>query len=555
MADTSHLLSQFYVKLEGADAPEELMHDLLEVTVESSLHLPDVATLVLNDSRLRWVDDARLEPGKALLVSAKAGGREGEKPLFDGEIVEIEPELGSGAQRLVVRAFDRLHRLGRGCYVRSFLNVTDGDLVQRIAQEAGLQARVGPAGQVHPYVLQANETNMELLQARAAALGYLLFVQGKTLHCVPPEPQGTPVELRWGQTLQEFRPRMTTVGQVTRVTARGWDPGRRQEIVGQAGNGKGAPKVGETRGGGELVQGAFHLEAPHLVADRPIRTQAAADQLAQAAADSRAGRFIEAEGTCAGNPAVVAGASVRLDGVGTRFGGVYFVTGATHLYSASRGYTTHFSISGHHASTLLGLLKPEQETASPAGLVIGIVTDNQDPEGQGRVKVKFPWLSGEHASDWARVVVPGGGADRGIQFLPEVNDEVLVGFELGDIHYPYVLGGLWNGQDAPPRKSGQAVSSGRVQQRVIRSRTGHTITLDDTDGGGGITIEDKNGNKVVLDTGKNALTIEVKGDASVKAHGSLTFEAQGQVEIKGMGVKIDGGAGTVDVTGSLINLN
>ena len=188
----------------------------------------------------------------------------------------------------------------------------------------------------------------------------------------------------------------------------------------------------------------------------------------------------------------------------------------------------------------------------PAGLVIGIVTDNQDPKGYGRVKVKYPWLSGEHASDWARVVAPGAGDQRGIEFLPEVNDEVLVGFEMGDVHYPYVLGGLWNGKDALPKK---VTNGGKVEQRIIRSRTGHMITLDDSDGGGGVTIEDKNGNKIMLDSGANKLTITVQGDASLKAQGNLTLEAQGQVQIKGMGVKVDGGAATVDVKGSMINLN
>jgi uncharacterized protein involved in type VI secretion and phage assembly len=198
------------------------------------------------------------------------------------------------------------------------------------------------------------------------------------------------------------------------------------------------------------------------------------------------------------------------------------------------------------------LTRKEEEIPASTGLVIGIVTDNQDPEGYGRVKVKYPWLSSEHASDWARVIAPGGGAQRGIEFLPEVNDEVLVGFEMGDIHYPYVLGGLWNGEDALPK---QVTSGGKVQQRIIRSRSGHMITLDDSDEGGGITIEDKNGNTVMLDSGSNKLTITVQGDIGLKAQGNLTLEAQGQVQIKGTGVKMDGGPATVDIKGSMINLN
>jgi uncharacterized protein involved in type VI secretion and phage assembly len=240
------------------------------------------------------------------------------------------------------------------------------------------------------------------------------------------------------------------------------------------------------------------------------------------------GRFIEAEGTCSGDPRLVAGASVEITEVGTHFSGTYFVTSTTHIYSARESYTTRFSISALHQTTLLGLLTPEEPTGPPMGLCIGIVTDNNDYEGLGRVKVKYPWLSNEHTSDWARVIAPGGGAKRGIEFLPEINDEVLVGFEMGDVHFPYVLGGLWNGKDALPEK---VTSRGKVQKRLIRSRLGHTITLDDSEGGGGITIEDKNGNKVVLDSEANSLTI--------KAKGSITIDAGKEVTIKGKMINLN----------------
>jgi phage protein D len=551
--DTTTLLSQVYLQIDGAPAPPALMGSVLEVTVESSLHLPDVATIVLHDPRLQWIDAASLAPGKTLIVEARSGQRS--QRLFDGEIVELEPDFRPTTQHLTVRAFDRLHRLTRGRRVRSYLNVSDGDIVQKIAQEVQLQANVGPTNQVHPYVLQNNETNLAFLRSRAAALGYLVYVRGSTLHFEPPQANGSPVQLEWGATMSEFRPRLTTMGQDEDVTVRGWDPSAKQEVVGRSQNGQGAPQIGESRPGGQVAHGAFNLASPHLVTEYPVRTQAAADRLAQAVADRMAGRFVEAEGVCLGNPAIIAGVSVELKSVGERFGGTYLVTAATHTYGAEAGYLTEFKVSGHHAATLLELLNPAPERALMQGLAIGIVTDNQDPEGQGRVKVKYPSLSGDHASDWARVAVPGGGKERGIEFLPEVNDEVLVGFELGDVHFPYVIGGLWNGQDAPPKKSGQVVSSGKVEQRIIRSRTGHFVTFDDEDGGGGITIEDRSGNKIVIDSGENSILVEVKGDATVKSQGNLTLDAKGQVEIKGMGVKVDGGAGTVDVKGSVINLN
>jgi phage protein D len=532
VSKVSTLISQFHVKIGGTDASDDIMRDLLELTVENSLHMPDVATLVLNDPRLHWVDDTALTPGKTIEVFATAiAAGSTSKPVFDGEIVEIEPDYDSTTQKLIVRAFDRLHRLSRGRLVRSFQNVTDSDLAKRIAGEMGLQADVDDTREVHPYLFQNNQTNLEFLRERAAAVGYLLYVLGKKL-CFKPVTQGRqPVELKWGATLSQFRPRLTTIEQVNSIVTRGWDIKNRKEIVSEVSSGKGMPQIGQTKQGGDLSKEAFNITAKVLVSGAPLHNQTGADQTAKAVANRHSERFVEADGSCMGNPDIVAGASVKIESVGKRFSGTYYVTSASHIYSAKQGFTTHFSISGQTPSTLLGLLQGEDRSRQAAGLVIGIVTDNKDPDGWGRVKVKYPWLSADHASDWARVVAVGGGAERGIEFLPEVNDEVLVGFEMGDVHHPYIIGGLWNGKDSPPKKSGSVISSGRVQKRIIRSRTGHTIIFDDSDGGSSVTIADKAGSKVVLDASGSKVLIESKGN--------LTIKAGGKIDIKGTVIELN----------------
>ena len=557
MAEPQNLISHFYLDVEGMPetAGVELMQSLLSVVIESSLHLPDVATIRVTDTALKWIDDKRLEPGKRIKVSAEGPQSKSAHPLFDGEIVELEPEFTVGAHNLTIRAFDVLHRLARGRRVRSFLNMTDGDVIQKIASEAGMTATAEQANIVHPYLFQNNETDLEFLHSRARSAGAVLFADGRKIRFEPPKSDGDAIEMQWGENLQEFRPRMTTVNQVSSVTVRGWDPKTRQEIVGQAKHGDGVPQVGESRKPADVVQSAFNRDAPMLSAERPVRTQAEADQMAKALAGRHSSRFIEAEGVCIGNAKILAGTSVRLKALGDRFSGTYLVTGCKHTYATQDGYQTHFTISGQEPTTLLKTLAASASSSSPRGLVIGVVTDNQDPDKQGRVKVKYPWLSPDHASDWARVVSVGGGPTRGIQFVPEINDEVLVGFEQDDVHHPYVLGGLWNGVDAPPGDQGKIVSGGKVQQRVIQSRSGHTIMLDDTDGAGGITVQDRNGNTIMLDSGANALKITIKGDAKLECDGNLSLKAQGKVDIQGMGVKIDGGAGMVDVKGTMINLN
>lgn len=553
MSDRNSHVSHFYVSIDGTNANEDFMASVLEICVENSLHMPDMCTIQLQDPSLRWVDDASLMPGKGLVIKAK-DDQGTDVLVFDGELVELEPEFQQGSQRLVVRAFDRLHRLDRGKQVRSFQNVTDGDLVNKLAQEVGLKARCGTTSAVHEYVLQANETNLQFLQGRAARLGFLLYVSESTLVFEPPEGQGSEQELTWGEQVTQFRPRLSTLQQINKVTALGWDPEKKEQLVGKAEKGKYTPEIGVNQSASDLAKSAFNLEALDLVST-PARVQKVADELAQAAANRHAAKGITAEGLLGGTPGVKAGSAVQIKNVGERFSGKYFVTGSQHIFRPSEGYTTAFSVSGLQALSISDLIKSETHPGRIPSLAIGVVTDNQDPKGQGRVKVMFPWLSADHTSDWARTIALGAGAERGIQFLPEVGDEVLVGFEMGDINYPYVLGGLWNGKDAPPEKSDTVVSSGKVNKRIIRSSSGHIITLDDTSGSENVTITDKGGNQIVLTSSGNEILIESKGPMTFKAGQTLDVEATGKVTIKGAGVVVDGGAATVDVKGSLINLN
>jgi uncharacterized protein involved in type VI secretion and phage assembly len=162
------------------------------------------------------------------------------------------------------------------------------------------------------------------------------------------------------------------------------------------------------------------------------------------------------------------------------------------------------------------------------GVVIGIVSNTQDPDGLGRVKVTFPWLNDANdcpcESPWTRIAMPMAGKDRGMYFLPEIDDEVLVAFNQGNLHDPYILGALWNKQDRPPAQN----QDGKNDIRMIKSRSGHTITLDDTQDQEKITICDQTKkNQIVIDSAKNTITIQVEQ--------GLTIETKGNIELKTTG--------------------
>ena len=206
------------------------------------------------------------------------------------------------------------------------------------------------------------------------------------------------------------------------------------------------------------------------------------------------------------------------------------------------------------------LFAPRTQPARFYGVVVGIVTNNQDPENLHRVKVCFPWLSKEVESNWARVAAPMAGRGRGAYFLPEVDDEVLVAFEHGRADHPFVLGGLWNGKDDPPESN----ANGENNHRTIKSRSGHVVRLNDTSGSETIEIIDKTGkNKIIINAAENSITVEANSDITIKSTtGKLTMEAVG-VEIKSKaGVTVQATQGmdlkanaNVTVKGAIIQLN
>lgn len=187
------------------------------------------------------------------------------------------------------------------------------------------------------------------------------------------------------------------------------------------------------------------------------------------------------------------------------------------------------------------------------GVVVGIVTNLDDPDGLGRVKVKFPWLKDDHESRWARVMSLMAGIERGCVFRPEVEDEVLVLFEQGDTRYPYVIGALWNGQDTMPSERGNDADN---NIRLIKSRSGHIIKLDDTDGSEKIEIigkEEKT--KILFDASSNKISISADADIELKSsNGKILLDAT-EIEIKASGAATVEASGDMTIKGSTVNIN
>jgi uncharacterized protein involved in type VI secretion and phage assembly len=202
----------------------------------------------------------------------------------------------------------------------------------------------------------------------------------------------------------------------------------------------------------------------------------------------------------------------------------------------------------------------QQGCGLTCGVVIGIVTNNQDSAKMGRVRVSFPWLSDDNESWWAHIAAPMAGNGRGVYFLPEVGDQVLVAFAHGDMRSPYIVGALWSGKDAPPATN----DDGQNNIREIKSRNGSIIRFDDTDGKEKIEILDKTGsNSLTIATSDNSITLTCNGRMKLQATGidissqeDINIEAQTTMNVTSHATMQISSDTTMDIKApTMININ
>ena len=526
------------VSLDGRDLGADLYACLRLVRVEESVQLPDRFELHFDDPHFELFDRDTIQVGSRVEIAFRADA----DPVVvtTGEVTAIAVEAGvTGRHELVVTGLDQTHRLMRGPRTRTFSRTTDADAASRIARDHGLDVDVDSTGQVHDYLIQAGETDYAFLRRRAAHVGFDFWISDRTFHFKQrPTGPSAPPALTWGGNLHRFAVRFSSSEHCDEVQVRGWDALGKKAVDGRSRDGDpgtDAPAAAQMATATKRSFGSTRRFAPQI----PVADDREAQVLATAFSLRASGTEVVLRGEAAGDPALGAGCRVRLEHVGQRLAGTYRLTSVEHLFAAGAPYVTRFVSGGKEPAGLVdlaGSAVPSQRRGW-GGLVAGLVTNNDDPEHLGRVKVTFPALSEQDESTWARVAVPGGGAARGWQSVPEVGDEVLVGFELDDAARPLVLGGLWNRKDAPPQAD--LVSGGKVNGRVLASRKDHRLSLtDDPTSALELSLGDAKCS-LHLEKSQSSLTGEQKlvltaTDVEVRATSSLTLSGA-QVEIASKG--------------------
>jgi phage protein D/phage baseplate assembly protein gpV len=538
------------------------MQKLVEAQVDQHSHLPDMFSIRFRDPGLELLDNGPFDLTKE--VEIKAAKQDGEQvTLIKGEITAIEPSFNEGMiMEFMVRGYDPSHRLYRETKSQAVLNSKDSDLAEQIAGNAGLQTEIDSTSTVYDHIFQHNQSDLVFLMQRAWRIGYECFVSEGKLYFREPPSEDANVTLSWGEDLLSFRPRMTLAEQVDEVIVRGWDVDTQEPIVGQADNGRLYPDIEESQNGSSWA--ASFGTGKLICVNQPVTNQAEADILASARFDELSGAFIDAEGVAFRRPDIKAGQKIRLESLGSRFSGSYLVTNATHVYN-TRGLKTTFTVRGSRTGLLNEQINHQEPLTRWPGIYTAIVTNTDDPNDWGRVKIKFPWLSNDAESNWARVLGIGAGPEAGLFVIPEVDDEVLVIFGHGDFSQPFVLGGVWNGQNQVPPEGSGAPSGEKPLVRTWHSRSGHWIAMyDNTDnkveitsaGGHKITLDDANSKIEITSSGGIAITLDDNGS-------KISFESSSEVEMVTSGnLKLQAGgnidlqaSGQVNIQGAMINLN
>jgi phage protein D len=594
---------------------DDAMTIVESVVVDSHLRLPDMVEITFGRDAGTVVELSGLSIGAQVTVSARnaKGGQTG--TLVVAEITAIEG-IFDGEERTVVRGYSADHRLQRGRRTRTFVNMTLADVARKIAKDAGLQVgEVFPTRTAHDHLAQVNQTDWEFLSHHAAALGARIgVVDGKFVMTAGGPSVGSPVALRYLDNLSRFAPRLTAGNLVAEAEVRIWDP-----VTAKVSTAK-AKTAATTRIGtdpGDLAAmfgqklgaaarpparspavdlGPAPSETAFVVSNRPLASGAAADaaaaEVAKGAAASLGDTFAEAEGEALGEPLLLAGAVAEVMGVSSVFNGKWTITRALHSFT-SAGYRTRFEVSGSQDRSLLGLTArgvAQQSTSTIPGVVCGLVTNNNDPVKKGRVKIALPWLSPAYESDWAPVVQPGAGSSSGIVMLPEVGDEVLVGFEFGNPQRAYVIGGMrtdqsrytvggepvmakgetaavvWRGLTTPsgnrlafhdemppgagkqpPTASEVVLGTAGANMALAIDQVAGTVTLscrpappNSKSAKGTLTIECGDAGVIDIKAGAGGM-VNIDGGArlSMRAQAGIKIESQGVVEIKGTQVKIN----------------
>jgi Rhs element Vgr protein len=579
----------------GSEIPDS--YEVMGLTITEKINTIAQAQITLKDGSsidetFQVTDGTVFKPGAEIEI--KLGYDSKNESIFKGIVVKQTIRVDEGnVARLQITCKDKAYALTRNREHTIFTEITDSDLITQLIQKAsGVSADVSSTSVTHSEIPQSDASDWDLINVRAGNNKMIVVNRLNKVTVAEPDVSNTPeLKIQFGYDMIEFDTEIDASNQISSVECSGWDMAT-QKMITATSSEPSVNKQGDISGK-ELD--VFSLGTKKLT------TSGAMDQDAlQSWADSellrlRLSRFTGSV-TFLGSAKAQLNTNIELAGLSDRFNGNAFISGITHSVYAGTWHTT--AQIGLPAETFAEAMEVSSPSASGLipginGLQTGIVKKiDSDPDNQFRIQVEMPIL-GEHSDPvWARLsTFYVGGDETGAFFMPELEDEVILGFMNNDPRFPVILGSVYSSKMKMPETPDEEnsiktlVTKNKLQikfddkEKIITVLTpaGNTLTLSDKDGEQGITITDQYSNQIQTNTDgitlqdKSSNKVEMNSDGiTLNSPSSITIKASQDVSISGMSVTVSGqqsatlkgsascevsSGGETNVKGTMVNIN
>lgn len=496
------------------------------------------------------------KPGSEIKIDAGYGRKK--ETIFEGIIVKQGIKIsGDNDSRLIIECRDKAAKLTLGRRNANFLEKTDSDIIDQLLKDAGLKTDVHATDVKYEKMVQYYCSDWDFLMSRAEANGLLVITDAGKVSVNPPDTStAAELKLTYGEDLVELHADVDARSQLPTVESMGWDPDK-QALEKDKAPAKELNKQGDLTSA-ELARvlglTEFQLQTPAALQPQELKAWAEAQQLKAGLARIR-GRM-KFQGSASAKP----GTLITLEGVGDHFNGDVFVSSVTHQFGQGNWITeAAFGLAADWFAEQRDLVAPPASGLLPGvdGLQIGkVVKTSEDPEKAFRIQIKLPLLNqgGNEAEPlWARLASFYASREFGAFFLPEIDDEVLVGFLNGDPTQPVVLGSLFSQKNKTPYEADEKnttkgiVTSSKLKFEfdeekksvTIITPAGNQLVLDDDTKS--ILIQDQNNNKIALSD--SGIVLDSPKDISIKAGGKIEISATADADVKGMNVNCEAQTG------------
>lgn len=571
-------VAEFKIKISGEDIPRTI--GVMSVHINKTVNKVSFAKIVLKDGDVS-TGEFELSSGELFIpgneIEITAGDIEDQTTIFTGIITKQSVSIRSNrSSHLVIECKHKAVKTTITRRSNCWHDMTDDAIIQEALQASGLSASdldIESTTVSHPEMVQYNCTDWDFAVSRAEVAGKIVLTNDDKISIKAPDFTATAVlSLLYGATILELDADMDSRIQYKAVKSKTWDMAG-QELAEQDGTEPALSDFGNLDGvtlSDTHGQEEFLLQHGGALATDEIKMWADAQLLKSRMAKIR-GR-VKFEGIATINP----GDMLEMNGLGDRFNGTAFVSGVRQDYNLSSGWKTQAQF-GNSIDWFYNepqVIAPKAGGLLPGtiGLHTGMVTDNEDPQGEFRVKVKIPFISSEDDGVWARIAQADAGNERGLYFRPEINDEVLIGFLYDDPRQPVILGMLNSSALPAPlspsndnhqkgytsREKMLMIFDDEKKEIVFQTPGGNKITI--TDDKKGIVLEDMNSNKIEMNdsgikiTSQSAIEITAATDLKIGAL-SLKAEADTTIEMKASASTKVESSGMLELKGAMVKIN